>query len=81
MPNSYESGQTVVAADYDSDGDMDLFVGGRVIPGQYPLSPKSYLLQNENGRFVDVTSKIAPQLLTSGMVSGVSFSDYDLDGD
>ena len=55
--------------DYDADGDLDLFVGGRLRHGQYPLSPQSYLLENENGYFRDVTNEKAPALQTIGMVS------------
>ena len=80
LPDTRASGSCVVAADYDRDGDMDLFVGGRVAPHQYPLPGRSYLLQNNNGRFTDVTNQIAPGLAEIGMVTSALWSDYDNDG-
>ena len=72
----------VKAADYDKDGDVDLFIGGRLIPGQYPLSPSSYILENDgNGNFIDATQKIAPELEKIGMVTDALWSDYDQDED
>lgn len=67
-------------ADIDLDGDLDLFVGGRVIPGAYPLSPSSRLYRNEGGRFLEDTE--AAQVLRGiGMVSAALFADMDGDGD
>ena len=77
---SAHSGSVAVACDYDNDGDLDLFVGGRVIPGQYPLGPGSRLLRNGGGRFEDVTSELAPALNNSDMVTGAVWSDIDQDG-
>ena len=60
---------------------MDLFIGGRVIPGNYGLKPASVLLKNEgNGVFTDVTKEMAPQLLNLGMVTDASWADIDGDG-
>jgi hypothetical protein len=69
----------VTAADFDRDGDLDLFVGGRVIAGKYPLAPKSYLLRNDAGQFVDVTDTWAPGLRSVGMVTSALWSDVDGD--
>lgn len=83
LPDYRESGSTVVAADYDHDGDLDLFVGGRVSPGKYPLSPKSYLLENESTpnkiQFKDVTKEVLGDY-ELGMVSGALWTDFDNDG-
>ena len=66
--------------DHDGDGDLDLFVGGRVIPGAYPRAASSLLLRNDGGRFV-VDSLNAAVLDGIGMVSAASFADIDSDGD
>ena len=70
----------VVAADYDRDGDLDLFVGGRVVPGRYPLSPDSFLLENQDGKFADVTDVRSPGLRKVGLVTGALWTDVDDDG-
>jgi len=70
----------VVGSDYDKDGDLDLFVGGRVLPHSYPLTPPSYLLNNQKGRFTDVTAKAAPQLARCGMVTAALWTDFNNDG-
>ncbi|MEO9967043.1 MAG: VCBS repeat-containing protein [Reichenbachiella sp.] len=81
LPKIRQNGKVVQAFDYDLDGDLDLFLGGRVVSGKYPLSPKSYLLENRKGKFVAVTQDIAPELINCGMVTGASCTDFDLDGD
>jgi hypothetical protein len=80
LPTMLVSGKDINAGDYDKDGDLDLFVGGNVIPGKYPLAPKSYLLKNNNGVFSDDT-KNSPDLSNIGMVSQSIFTDYDNDND
>ncbi len=80
LPKMITSGGCVTAGDYDNDGDMDLFVGGRIVPGQYPKAPRSYLLQNEKGIFQDVTQTVAPDLLEIGLVNSAIWTDYDKDG-
>ncbi|MDW3210507.1 MAG: VCBS repeat-containing protein [Reichenbachiella sp.] len=81
LPQNASNGKVVACADIDADGDLDLFVGGRVISGSYPLSPDSYVLINENGKFRDMTKKVAPDVSSIGMVTGASFTDFDQDGD
>ena len=80
LPALTASGSCVMASDYDRDGDLDLFVGGRIVPGQYPLPPSSYLLQNNQGKFTDVTSTAAPALDGAGLVTSALWTDYDNDG-
>jgi len=81
IPERYEDGCCVAAADYDGDGDVDLFVGTRSIPRQYGRSPKSYLLVNDGtGHFEDITSDRAPALLEAGMVTDVAWEDIDGNG-
>ena len=80
LPTLRTSKSCVVGADYDRDGDIDLFVGGRYEPGAYPKAPRSYILQNNGGTFRDVTAQVAPDLLRVGMVSGAVWTDFDNDG-
>jgi hypothetical protein len=80
LPAMYSSGSCVRAADYDADGDLDLFVGGRIIPGKYPLPTKSYVLKNEKGKFTDVTNQVCPGLIKAGMITDALWSDFDADG-
>jgi hypothetical protein len=68
----------VTVADYDGDGDSDIFIGGRVSK-QYPLSPRSYLLQNNKGVFTDVTNKVCPSLAKAGMITAAQWTDFNND--
>lgn len=81
LPMMLTSTKSVSAADYDKDGDLDLFVGGRVSPNNYPIIPRSYLLENEHGYFKDVTSVKAPYLEKVGMVTEASWTDIENDGE
>lgn len=75
LPSMPTSGTTVAAHDMDNDGDLDLFVGGRVRPGRYPLAPQSYLLENTGGEFRDVTAEHADVLVGLGMVTDALWAD------
>lgn len=75
------SGGVVSASDFDNDGDIDLFVGGRMVPRAYPMPADSKLLENINGKLVDVTRKKAKDLKKIGMVTDAVWSDYDNDKD
>ena len=75
------SGSVVTPADFDQDGDLDLFVGGRVVPGQYPYQPLSFLLVNDQGKFSIETPKLAPDLQNIGMVTDAIWHDIDQDED
>lgn len=75
------SGSIVKAADYDGDGDLDLFVGGRHLPHQYPNPTASSLLINDNGQLKNQTQELAKELKDIGMVTDALWSDYDNDKD
>jgi hypothetical protein len=77
----FESASCVTAADYDGDGDQDLFVGVRLKPFMYGYACKGYVLQNNGkGSFTDVTEQIAPALKEAGMITDARWFDYDKDG-
>lgn len=80
LPADSANGSCVRAADVDGDGDLDLFVGGRVVSGRYPETPKSFLFENVNGKFIDATTKLCPELKHIGMVTDALFTDFDNDG-
>jgi enediyne biosynthesis protein E4 len=80
LPDVRESSGHACAADIDGDGDLDLLVAGRLVPGSYPDAPPSHLYRNDGGRFTDVTATAAPALLNAGMVTSAQFTDVDDDG-
>lgn len=80
LPEFYMSGSKVRPTDFDKDGDIDLFVAGRHIPWAYPEPASSILLVNENGKFVDATADLAPQLKDIGMVNDAKWFDANGDG-
>jgi hypothetical protein len=80
LPVETVSGSCVVPMDFDLDGDMDLFIGGRCVPGRYPEPPKSFLLVNDGkGKFTDQTSLLAPFLSSLGMVTDAIWADINHD--
>ncbi|WP_166385957.1 VCBS repeat-containing protein [Polaribacter sp. 11A2H] len=81
IPSLKTAGSVVRAADYDNDGDIDLFIGSRVVPDKYPYAPTSYLLINEKGVFKNKTATISPELVTIGMVTDAQWADIDNDND
>lgn len=86
LPVITASGSCVLPEDMDGDGDIDLFIGGRQVPGQWPSPAHSYILKNnmsESGEpeWVDVTESVAPELRKLGMVTDGDWVDFDGDGD
>lgn len=79
-PNINASGSVVKAMDFDNDGFIDLFIGGRTPFAKYPLPEKSYLLKNENGILKDRTAHLAPQLTNIGMVTDAIWKDINNNG-
>jgi hypothetical protein len=84
ITNNRSSKSCIIGADYDNDGDIDLFVGGRVIPGKYPFPTSSFIYRNDSKDgeiiFTDVTQQVSPVLQQIGMVTGAIWSDVDADG-
>lgn len=79
LPVIRRSGSCVVAVDFDKDGDLDLFRGGRLRPLGYPKAGESCILRNENGHFSDVTDSVAPGLRSIGMITDAVWTDIDND--
>lgn len=80
LPQMYSSGSSVTLLDMDNNGETDLFVGGRILTGQYPAAPRSYLLKNEGGTFRDVTGERSPYLMRPGMVTDSKWADITGNG-
>lgn len=80
LPEIFESSAVIKINDIDNDGDNDIFIGSRVVPGRYPETPKSYFLKNENGAFTDATSTWGKTITNLGMLTDAEFSDLDNDG-
>lgn len=80
LPDIRVSGSVVAAADYDGDGDLDLFVGGRLRPGNYPYPAKSTILRNDSGKFTDVSESLYLGLDDLGMVTSAVWTDFNDDG-
>ncbi|MCK0188734.1 VCBS repeat-containing protein [Arenibacter sp. F20364] len=84
LPDFKISGMNVTASDFDKDGDLDLFVGGRLVPKKYPFPADSYILENVSTakgiKFIDATDKVFPGLKSLGLVTSSTWVDFDNDG-
>ena len=80
LPLLYSNGSVVRPFDYDNDGDLDLFVGGRNKPNAFPLADQSFLLENNQGEFKTVSLDFFPQLKNIGMVNDAQWGDLNQDG-
>ena len=80
LPLESANGSCVNALDFDGDGDLDLFVGGHVLPGKFPQADNCLLLQNNKGIFKNVTESLAKDLLRPGIVNQAAWADMDGDG-
>lgn len=84
LPTNYTSKSCVRVIDYDHDGDLDLFIAGRVEPSNFPKPVSSFIYRNDskNGviKFTDVTAEVAPELKNIGLVCDALFTDFDSDG-
>ena len=85
LPLNHTSKVCVRAFDYNKDGKSDLFVSGRVDPGNYPKAVSSFIFRNDsengNAKFTDVTAEVAPELINVGLVCDALFTDFDDDGE
>lgn len=81
LPEMLTSTASVRAGDFTGDGRLDLFVGGRVTPRNYPYPTRSYVLRNDAGLFTDITAKAAPELVEpGGMITDAVWTDFTGDG-
>ena len=80
LPRMLTSTGCVKAADIDGDGDVDIFTGGRLVPGMYPVTPRSYVLLNDGkGNFADATDAVCSTLKNIGMVTDAAWVDVNAD--
>ena len=84
LPKNVASKSCVKASDFDNDGDLDLFVGSRVIPSRYPLPANSFIFRNDSQRdaikFTDITKDATSGLQAVGLVCDALWTDFDNDG-
>ena len=74
------SGKSITKIDFDKDGDLDIIVGNRIKPQQFPIHEPSIIYQNNNGVFTNVTRLVAPEFEDFGIVNKVITTDFNNDG-
>ncbi len=83
LPDNRSNSSAVKAADFDRDGDLDLFVGSRVLPFSYPKADRSFILRNDskpgNPKFVDITEEVSETLMFPGLISDALWTDFNND--
>ena len=79
IPAEFSNGSYALSLDFDGDGDLDIFTGGAVLPGQFPKRDPFFLLQNNNGVYTDVTARLIPEIPGTGIINYAAWGD--LDGD
>lgn len=77
IPEIRSIASCIASSDFDGDGDTDLFIAGRIQSSKYPESPKSFLLENRNGKYTDVTESVSKDLVRPGMISSAAWADVD----
>lgn len=81
FPSIFENGSCVAAADFDKDGDQDLFVGSRMISGKYGMNPSSnFYINDGTGEFKNQSKRFMAEITDLGMVTDAEWSDIDKDG-
>lgn len=81
FPSLYENGSCVAASDFDKDGDIDLFIGSRMISGKYGLNPQSnFFINDGTGNFKNQSKRTMPDIVNLGMVTDAKWVDVDKDG-
>ena len=83
LPAETTNGMVAKAADIDGDGDLDLFIGGSMMPREYPKADRSFILRNDSQgkpKFTDITAEICPELMHIGLLYDALFTDFDQDG-
>ena len=80
LPIMNTSGSCAIPYDYDNDGDLDLFIGGRLHAQKYPYPGTSYLLENNGGVFKNVSKERMPDLVYLGMITDAIWTDFNNDG-
>ena len=81
LPELYLTGSCLAVNDFDKDGDADIFLGARAVPGNYGIPPDSYILLNDGlGKFTNATEQLAPELSKFGFVKAATWVDLNNDG-